>query len=197
MDKKSFSHNHAEGEEFSISMEKDDSLENPCEEGVFSQEEEGAPENDVETEIAELKDQLLRALAETENVRKRAFQEKEEALKYGVTSFARDILSIADTLRRALEHIEKQEKSSESLKPLVEGIEMTEKELFNLFSKYHVKKIDALGKKFDSHFHQAMFEQEVENQDPGMIVQVIQEGYMLHERLLRPSLVGVSKRKSS
>lgn len=150
----------------------------------------------LEKEIAHMKDQLLRALAETENVRRRASQEKEDALKYGITNFARDVLSIADTLSLALEHLAAQT-VSDVAKPFVDGIKMTEKELSRVLAKHHIKKIGAPGEKFDSHLHQAMFEEEKEDQEPGTIAQVMQAGYVLHERLLRPALVGVVKKKSS
>lgn len=150
--------------------------------------------NDVETEIAEIKDQLLRALAETENVRRRAAQDKEDALKYGTTHFARDMLSIADNLRRALEHVDKQA-LPDSLKPFIEGVEITEKELLTVFERHGIKKVDPLGEKFDSHLHQAMLEQDSETYAPGTVVNVMQAGYTIHGRLLRPAMVTVSKKK--
>lgn len=151
------------------------------------------PERDVETEIAEIKDQLLRALAETENVRRRAAQDKEDALKYGVTSFARDMVVIADNLRRALDHIDP-ETLPETLKSMVEGVEITEKEMENLFQKHGLTKVNPMGEKFDSHLHQAMFEKESDDQAPGTVVEVMQVGYTLHGRLLRPAMVGVAKK---
>lgn len=149
----------------------------------------------AETELADLKDQLLRALAETENVRRRAVQEKEDAHKYGMTNLARDIVSIADNIRRALDHLDKDSLPVE-LKPFIEGVEITEKELHNLFDKYSIKKIDPLGEKFNSNFHQAMFEQESSDHESGTITQVMQAGYTLHDRLLRPAMVGVAKKKN-
>ena len=150
--------------------------------------------HDVESEIATMKDQLLRALAEAENVRKRAAQDKEEALKYGVSAFARDMISICDNLRRALDHVEKDE-MSDSMKAFVEGVELTESELLSAFEKHGIQKVDPLGETFDSNLHQAMFEQESEEYEPGTVMQVMQPGYTIHDRLLKPAMVGVAKKK--
>ena len=150
--------------------------------------------NDVETEIADMKDQLLRALAEAENVRRRAAQDKEDALKYGVSSFARDILSVSDNLRRALDHVD-HSNLFDDMKAFVEGVELTESEILKIFDKHGIIKVDPLGEKFDSNLHQAMFEQESDEHAPGIITQVMQPGYTLHGRLLRPAMVGVAKKK--
>ena len=159
-----------------------------------SQGSEGFPEKEIEKEIADLKDQHLRALAEVENVRRRAAQDKEEALKYGVTQLARDMLTISDNLQRGLEHIDKNT-VTESLKPFLEGVEMTQKEMLTVFEKHGIKKVDPLGEVFNSNLHQAVFEEESQDHKPGTVMKVIQLGYTLHGRLLRPAMVGVAKKK--
>lgn len=147
-------------------------------------------------EIANLKDQLLRSLAEQENIRKRSIRDREEASKYAVSSFARELLSVGDNLRRALQAAPQDE--NEQTKTFVMGVEMTEKELLHAFEKFGIKQVDTKeNEKFDHNFHQAMFEAEDDDKEPGTIIQVMQAGYVLHDRLLRPSLVGVSKKKVS
>ncbi len=150
---------------------------------------------DVETEVALMKDQLLRALAEAENVRRRAARDKEDALKYSISSFARDLLAVADNLQRALETLsdDKTEELSSEVKSFLEGVIMTEKELLNVFEKHGIKKITPLGEKFDHGFHQAMLEMESNEHPAGTVVQLMQAGYILNDRLLRPALVGVAK----
>ena len=143
-------------------------------------------------EIAQLKDQLLRALAEQENIRKRAYREVDEANKYAISSFARELLGVSDNLRRALNAAPQNE--DDQSKSFVQGIEMTEKDLLNSFQKFGIKKISPEGEKFDHNSHQAMFEIEDLEKEPGTIIQVLQPGYILHDRLLRPALVGVSKK---
>lgn len=147
----------------------------------------------LETELATLKDQWLRAMAETENLRRRAQKDREEALKYASTNFGRDMLTVADNLRRALESISTLGELPDSMKPLVEGIELTENSLLSTFERHGIKKIDPLNEKFDANIHQAMFEVEDGSVSAGTIVQVLQAGYMMHDRLLRPAMVGVSK----
>lgn len=148
----------------------------------------------AEAEVASLKDQLLRALAETENVRRRAARDREDATKYAVTGFARDLLAVADNLRRALEAVAPEALANdEALKALVTGVELTERQLFTVFDKQGIKRIDALGQKFDSNLHQAMFEVPDSGQPSGTVVQQLQAGYLLNDRLLRPAMVGVAK----
>lgn len=146
-----------------------------------------------EGEVAALKDQWLRAMAETENLRRRATRDREEALKYASTNFGRDMLSIADNLRRALESCPSIEELAESVKALIQGIELTESALLSAFERHGITKIDPMGEKFDANLHQAMFEVEDESVPPGTVVQVLQVGYTMHDRLLRPAMVGVSK----
>ena len=148
----------------------------------------------AQAEIARLKDQLLRALAETENVRRRAQREREDAAKFGVTAFARDLLPVADNLRRALDSIPREAlQENELLRALVEGVEMTERELLSTFERHHIRKIEPLGERFDSNLHQAMFEVPGSGQPAGTVVQLLQPGYLLHDRLVRPAMVGVAK----
>lgn len=144
-------------------------------------------------EIASLKEKLLRAMADTENMRRRTEKEKEDAHNYAVTKFARDILSVSDNLRRALDNIPADAKENDAVKTLVTGVEMTESELVSTFSKHKIEVIEAEGKKFDPNFHQAVFEIEDLNVEPGTVLQVMQAGYVISGRLLRPSMVGVAK----
>lgn len=154
--------------------------------------EEQDPLVECQAEALKYKDQWMRAVAEMENVRKRSEKEREDTARYAVTSFARDLLSVADNLRRAIESVEGDDSSS-SLATFKEGVELTEKELLNSFAKHGMKKIEPLGEKFDHNFHQAMFEVETADQAPGTVMQVMQSGYVIHDRLLRPAMVGVAK----
>lgn len=148
----------------------------------------------LEAEKAALRDQLLRALAETENVRKRGQREREDALKYGATSFAKDILAVADNLRRALEALPKDKlEQDEIIKTFALGVELTEKELLAAFERHGIKRIDPQGQKFDPNLHQAMMQVPNSGQPEGTVVQVMQAGYVIHDRLLRPAMVGVAK----
>lgn len=159
-------------------------------------EEAKAPEApSLEQQLADMKDQWLRSLAECENLRRRSVKDREEALKYGATSFAREIVSTVDNLERALHAVEKIEHQDETLKNLVVGIEMTLKDIENVFARQNIKKIDAQHVKFDPNHHQAMFEIESDEHEPGTVLQVVQSGYLIHDRLLRPAMVGVAKAK--
>lgn len=156
-----------------------------------------SPEQALEAaraEAAQLKDQLLRALAETENVRRRAQREREDAGKYAIANFARDVLQVGDNLQRALEAIPAAALAAdEALKNLHEGVSATERQLSAALERQQVKRIWPMGEKFDANFHQAMFEVPTAEQAPGTVVQVMQAGYVIHDRLLRPALVGVAK----
>jgi molecular chaperone GrpE len=146
-------------------------------------------------EAADLKERLLRTMADMENLRKRTEREKAEASLYAATSFARDLLSVADSLDRALQSIpeEGRDKLDEATRNLLAGIEVTHKELINVLSRHGIARIEPMGGKFDPHFHQAMFEVPDASSPPGTVVQVMQAGYTIGERCLRPSLVGVAK----
>ena len=145
-------------------------------------------------EAASLKDQLLRALAETENTRRRVQREREDSARYAVAPLAKEILPVADNLARALAAVPKEALAQdEALRNLVEGIAATERQLQSALERNNIKLIDPLGEKFDSHHHQAMFEVPSPGKPSGTVVQVLQPGYVLHDRLLRPALVGVAK----
>ena len=138
---------------------------------------------------------MLRTLAEMENLRKRTAKEVADARIYGITGFARDVLDIADSLQRALDAVpvETRESADPMLKTLIEGVELTERSLLNVLEKNGVKKFDPSGEKFDPNFQQAMYEVPDASVPPGTVVQVVQAGYMIGDRVLRPALVAVSK----
>ena len=146
-------------------------------------------------EAAESRDKMLRTLAEMENLRKRTAKEVSDARAYGITGFARDVLDIADNLQRALDAVpaETRESADPILKALIEGVELTERALLNALEKNGVKKFDPSGEKFDPNFQQAMYEVPDPSVPPGTVVQVVQAGYMIGERVLRPALVAVAK----
>lgn len=148
----------------------------------------------LQAEVAGLKDQLLRAMAETENTRRRAQREREDTSRYAIASFAKELLAVADNLRRALDAVpvEAREKD-EVMKNLAVGVEATERQLVAAFDRHGVKKLEPLGEAFDPNFHQVMFEIENTDKPAGTIVQILQDGYTIHGRLLREALVGVAK----
>ncbi|WP_371348313.1 nucleotide exchange factor GrpE [Ancylobacter sp. IITR112] len=154
-----------------------------------------AEKEQLEAEIAALKDKFLRAFAEADNVRRRAEREVADAKVYGITGFARDILTVADDFERALGAIdaEARARADGTLKTLLEGIDLTSRALLQALSKHGVARIEAEGARFDPNMHQAMFEVPNTEVPSGTVVQVIQPGYKLGERVLRPALVGVSK----
>jgi molecular chaperone GrpE len=146
-------------------------------------------------EAADARDKMLRTLAEMENLRKRTAREVADARMYGITGFARDVLEIADNLQRALDAVPAEARASAEpgLAALIEGVELTERSLHNTLEKYGVKRLDPAGSKFDPNFHQAMYEVPDASVPAGTVVQVVQTGYTIGERVLRPALVGVSK----
>ncbi|MEK0084537.1 nucleotide exchange factor GrpE [Benzoatithermus flavus] len=146
-------------------------------------------------EVAELKDRLLRTLADMENLRRRTQREIEDARKFAITGFARDLLEVADNLSRALASVPPEAReANEFVKNLVLGVEMTGRSLLNAFEKHQVRKVEPQkGDKFDHKLHQAMFEVPTNAQPPGTIAEVVQAGYVIADRLLRPALVGVAK----
>ena len=147
-----------------------------------------------EKQISDLKDQLLRALAETENLRRRSAREKEDASKYAIANFARDMLNVSDNMRRTIEAApEGAGDGDDALASLLQGVEMTERELLANLERHGIKLVEPLGEKFDHNLHQAMFEVPDAEKQPGTVVQVIQAGYVIGDRLLRPAMVGVSK----
>lgn len=149
----------------------------------------------LETQVAELKDQLLRTLAEMENLRRRTEREVADTRSYAIAGFARDVLSVGDNLARALSALpaEAREGASPGILALVEGVELTERELLKAMEKHGVRKIDPAGEKFDPNFHQAMFEVPNTEVPNGTVVQVMQSGFVIGERVLRPALVGVAR----
>jgi molecular chaperone GrpE len=149
----------------------------------------------LEAQVAELRDKFLRAVAETENVRKRAERDIADERVYGITGFARDVLAVADNLARTLDAVAAEARSSAEgpLKALLEGVELTDRELQKALAKNGIRRIDPQGEKFDPNFHQAVFEVPDANVPAGMVAQVIQPGYAVGNRVLRPAMVGVSK----
>ncbi|MGH6726694.1 MAG: nucleotide exchange factor GrpE [Pseudolabrys sp.] len=153
------------------------------------------PVAELVREAAEYKDKLLRTLAEMENLRKRTEREVADARLYGNAGFARDVLAVADNMHRALTTIgpELREQADSNIKALVEGVELTERELLKVLEKHGVKKFSPAGERFDPNVHQAMYEVPDSELPPGHVAQVIQAGYMLGDRVLRPALVAVAK----
>ncbi|HVH81222.1 MAG TPA: nucleotide exchange factor GrpE [Stellaceae bacterium] len=147
----------------------------------------------LEGELAEAQDKLLRALAETENVRRRAQRERADAEKFGISRFAEGLLSVADNLRRALDSLPEAEARDDRTRSLLAGVAATERELLAAFERNGLKKIEAKGERFDHNLHQAVFEVENSGKPAGTVVEVLQPGYKLHDRLLRPAMVGVAK----
>ena len=143
-------------------------------------------------EAAQLKDRLLRTAADMDNLRKRAEREKAEATLYAATNFARDLLSVSDNMQRAIAH-RPADTASDETKNLFAGIEMTERELLNIFQRYNIRKVETVGAKFDPNFHQALFEMPTSEYPPGTVVQEMQSGFAIGDRCLRPAMVGVSK----
>jgi len=168
-----------------------DSKEQPNKSGADDIEKQNFELND---EIENLRDEKLRLLAEMENLRKRSEKDKTESIKYGSINLARDILSPGDNLSRALDSIPLNENKSETFNNLIDGLMMVQKEFITILEKHGVKKIESINKKFDHNFHQAVFEIETDEFEEGYVVREIQTGFTMHNRLLRPSMVGVSKK---
>lgn len=163
--------------------------------GAERRESDAKPPEDKDPDAAELasmKEQLLRALAEVENVRRRGQKEREDASRYAVSGFARDMLDVADNLRRALDAMAKSE-TSEALTSLMGGVEATERQLLAAFERHGIRKMNPMGEAFDPNFHRAMVEIEDPARPAGTVVQVLQPGYVIHDRLLREALVAVSR----
>jgi molecular chaperone GrpE len=148
----------------------------------------------LEAQVADLTDRLLRAAAETENVRKRAERERDEIRKYAVTRFAEDMLGVADNMARALDAVDDKLRQDETLKGLIDGVDLTAKELAAVLERHGIKAVDPMGQKFDPNLHQAMFEVDAPDAEPGTVVQVLRTGYTIGDRLLRAAMVGVAKK---
>jgi molecular chaperone GrpE len=153
------------------------------------------PMTALRNEVDDLKERLQRAVAETENVRRRAERERQDAVKYAASPLAKDLLGVADNLRRALDSVPKEAAEQDAnTRNLLAGVEMTEKELADTLAKHGIQRVKAdPGDRFDPHRHEAMYEVPTDEQAPGSIVHVVQNGYMLHDRLLRPARVGVAR----
>ncbi len=146
----------------------------------------------LEAECMRLKDRLLRALAESENTRRRAERDRKDAEAYGGTRLARDLLAVHDNLDRALSHVD--DELRDQAKGLIEGVELTQRELLSTFAKHKIEMVSpAMGEKFDPHRHQAMFEAPIPGAEPGTVIEVMQAGFTIAGRLLRPALVGVAR----
>ena len=170
---------------------------NDSQENIDSEEiteDENTEEDTLEKEIETLKEEKIRLLAEMENLRKRFEREKVETIKFGSINLARDILSPGDNLERALDALPEDENHPESIKNLIDGLKMVLKEYKSTLEKHGVKKIETLNQKFDHNFHQAMMEVENNDVEEGTVVQEVQSGYTMHDRLLRAAMVGVSKK---
>ena len=151
--------------------------------------------SELEEKVLVLKDQLMRSLADGENLRKRTLKDIEHSKKYSHISFVKDLVTSVDNFQRALKAVP-EDKSSlpEPIKNLIVGLEIVEKEILVTLEKHNVKLIDPMGKKFDYNLHQAMFEVPTNEEEPGKVVEVSQKGYVLHDRLVRPAMVGISKK---
>ena len=151
-------------------------------------------EENLRDEIEQLRDEKLRLLADMENLRKRSDRDRMDSIRYGNINFARDILSLGDNLSRALDAIPKDAEKTETITNLINGLRMVQREFTSILEKHGIKKIEALNQRFDHNFHQAMMEIESEEAEEGIVIQEIQSGYNMHDRLLRPSMVGVAKK---
>ena len=196
-DKNEDANNRAEDEN-TTSVNNDDTQSNEStsiDEKDGSRNEEVLDNNEIDSqdEIKDLKDQLLRTLAENENLRKRTAKEIEQVKKYGHISLLRDFLNVVDNMERAVKSSATESQSETGIKNLIDGIEIVLKEMKSLLDKNQIKKIEPLHEKFDYNLHQAMFEAPSSDYEEGLIIEVVQPGYVLHDRLIRPAMVGVSK----
>ena len=196
-DKNEDANNQAEDEN-TTSVNNEDTQTNEStsiDEKDSSKNEEDLDNNEIDSqeEIKDLKDQLLRTLAENDNLRKRTAKEIEQVKKYGHISLLRDFINVVDNMERALKSVTSENKSEIDVKNLIDGIEIVLKEMKSLLDKNQIKTIEPLHEKFDYNFHQAMFEAPSSDYEEGLIIEVIQPGYVLHDRLIRPAMVGVSK----
>lgn len=164
------------------------------EEGAIASDENSIPDLDHAGQIDELNDRLLRMAAEIENLRKRSLKEREDAIKYSTTKFARDIITVADDLERAIESVQGIDfETNDTMKTLYDGVEITLRSLTQIFSRNGIERFDPLGEKFDPTMHEAMFEVPNSENESGIIVHLVEPGYRLNDRILRPARVGVSK----
>jgi len=182
------------GEDVSPEASFADGLQSEGQDGVSADKKGGGREAELEAELARMKDHMLRALADAENSRKRALKDREDAGKYAITAFARDLLDFTDNFHRALGSIPADLKSiDERMGNVISGIEAMEKEMLRVLEKHGIKKIEPMDQPFDANFHEVMFEAPGTGKPAGTIVQVIEPGYVIKDRLLRPARVGVAK----
>ena len=172
---------------------KEEPKENEEDQNIEQKSEEGSPEISKEDQIKDLEDKLLRSAAEIENIRKRAEKERSEAYKIGISIFVKDFVPVLDNIQRALESIKTAEEINYDT--FIEGISATETDITSLLEKHGIKQINPLNEKFDPLFHEALFETPSEDQESGIVTQVIDLGYILDKRLIRPAKVGVSSKK--
>ena len=191
MEKEENQNNTSKEQNLSTAEENEKSEENPNTEDKIE-----IKESTPEEKIVELEDKITRTFAEMENQRRRFEKEKEDAFEYGGYSFAKEALTLIDNLDRSKQVLESDDKlkETEALKKTLEHLDIIKKDLISIFEKNNIKQIDSLNKKLDPNFHQAMMEIEDETKEPGTIIQEIQKGFTIKDRLLRPSLVGVSKK---
>ena len=187
-----------ENQKFEVNQDgKNEDITSNYNEKVKNEAEEKAPEEKTpEEKILELEDKLARTFAEMENQRRRFEREKEEAFDYGGYSFAKEALNLIDNLDRSKDILKNDEKlkDTEALKKTLDHFDIIYKDLISIFNKNNIKQIESIGKKLDPNLHQAMMEIEHDKKEPGTIIQEIQKGFMIKDRLLRPSLVGVAKK---
>jgi molecular chaperone GrpE len=164
------------------------------EEGAIASDENSISDLDYAGQLDELNDRLLRMAAEMENLRKRSLKEREDAIKYSTTKFARDIITVADDLERAIESVKEIDfEANDAMKTLYDGVELTLRSLTQIFSRNGIERFDPLGEKFDPTMHEAMFEVPNSENESGIVVHLVEPGYRLNDRILRPARVGVSK----
>jgi molecular chaperone GrpE len=164
------------------------------EEGAIASDENSISDLDYAGQLDELNDRLLRMAAEMENLRKRSLKEREDAIKYSTTKFARDIITVADDLERAIESVKEFDfETNDAMKTLYDGVELTLRSLTQIFSRNGIERFDPLGEKFDPTMHEAMFEVPNSENESGIVVHLVEPGYRLNDRILRPARVGVSK----
>ena len=172
--------------------------ENKDEEDVFDDNNNLNSEEELKKELEQAIEDKKRALADAENTRRRGIKDLEQARKYGHTSLAREMLSVVDSLESAVNSSPKnKDELTDEIKNFIVGVEMTLEQLKQVFNNHNISKIDPQGDKFDYNVHQAMFEKETDEVEPGLIIEVMQPGWSLHDRLLRPAMVGVSKKKAN
>tara|TARA_B100000579_G_scaffold80163_1_gene62293 strand:- start:325 stop:981 length:657 start_codon:yes stop_codon:yes gene_type:complete len=192
--KKKEENNNNEAEENILDTKEDESINNEKNLDDKEKEKDISPEEDIEN----LKDKLARTFAEMENQRRRFEKEKDDAFEYGGFSFARESLNLLDNLERSKSSLENDDKlkNTETLKKVIEHLDIVSKDILSIFKKNNIEQIKSINEKLDPNLHQAMMEIEDDTKEPGTIIQEIQKGYMMKDRLLRPSLVGVSKKKT-